>query len=125
MTTGLMSACFQIKIRLKGDNRAWDDIEVTSESHTQSFLELKEIVAGLLAEHEIEEIRYNRKFSPEIGFLIQGNIPDDDEAHIPTLAQFREWNNRRGCEATDGCWVEPDGHCPHGKPSWLLELGFI
>jgi hypothetical protein len=29
------------------------------------------------------------------------------------------------CEATDGCTVEPDGHCPHGHPSWLLRLGMI
>ncbi|MCU7829550.1 MAG: hypothetical protein KZQ85_10830 [Candidatus Thiodiazotropha sp. (ex Myrtea sp. 'scaly one' KF741663)] len=29
------------------------------------------------------------------------------------------------CEATDGCVVEPDGHCPHGKPSWLIKLGII
>jgi len=28
-------------------------------------------------------------------------------------------------EATDGCVVEPDGHCEHGCPSWLLELGYI
>lgn len=30
-----------------------------------------------------------------------------------------------GCEATDGCWVEPDGTCPHGKPSWFLVLGLV
>lgn len=30
-----------------------------------------------------------------------------------------------GCEATDGCWVEHDGMCPHGHRSWLLELGLI
>jgi hypothetical protein len=28
-------------------------------------------------------------------------------------------------EATDGCTVEPDGVCPHGASSWLLELGMI
>ncbi len=28
-------------------------------------------------------------------------------------------------ESTDGCEVEPDGMCPHGHPSWLLELGYI
>jgi hypothetical protein len=32
---------------------------------------------------------------------------------------------RGGCEALDGCWVEPDGTCPHGKPSWLLVLGYV
>jgi hypothetical protein len=30
-----------------------------------------------------------------------------------------------GCQATDGCWVSMDGHCPHGHPSWLLRLGLI
>ena len=25
-----------------------------------------------------------------------------------------------GCEATDGCFVEPDGTCDHRQPSWLL-----
>lgn len=27
--------------------------------------------------------------------------------------------------ATDGCSVEPDGTCPHGYPSWLLQLGYV
>ena len=25
----------------------------------------------------------------------------------------------------EGCEVEPDGHCPHGCPSILLEVGII
>ena len=29
------------------------------------------------------------------------------------------------CDATDGCQVEPDGQCPHGCSSWLVELGLI
>jgi len=28
-------------------------------------------------------------------------------------------------EATDGCEVEPDGVCPHGYPSWLIQLGIL
>jgi hypothetical protein len=28
-------------------------------------------------------------------------------------------------EATDGCYVEPDGVCEHGHPSWPLYLGLI
>jgi len=28
-------------------------------------------------------------------------------------------------KAVDGCRVEPDGTCEHGKPSWLLALGLI
>lgn len=29
------------------------------------------------------------------------------------------------CETTDGCTVEPDGHCQHGHSSWLLVMGLI
>ena len=43
----------------------------------------------------------------------------------PTVDQLIEWQDESGCEAADGCWVEPDGHCEHGEPSWLLKLGFI
>ena len=43
----------------------------------------------------------------------------------PSLEQINEWLNEGGAEATDGCWVEPDGTCEHGKPSWLIELGLI
>ena len=43
----------------------------------------------------------------------------------PTSEQLEEWMGDGGCEAIDGCWVEPDGTCEHGEPSWLLELGLI
>lgn len=43
----------------------------------------------------------------------------------PSLEQLMEWEMEGGCEATDGCWVEPDGTCPHGFKSWLLELGYM
>ena len=44
----------------------------------------------------------------------------------PSLEELVEWNDDDGgCEATDGCWVEPDGTCRHGHPSWLLVLGMI
>ncbi len=29
------------------------------------------------------------------------------------------------CWATDGCPVEPDGTCEHGKKSWPLVMGLI
>ncbi len=48
--------------------------------------------------------------------------PTEDEPDLETL---EEWASESGCEATDGCWVEPDGICPHGHPSWLLRLGYI
>jgi len=43
----------------------------------------------------------------------------------PSVATLERWQERGGCYATDGCWVEPDGRCEHGKPSWLLRLGYI
>jgi hypothetical protein len=44
----------------------------------------------------------------------------------PTFAEMEEWlDDEGGCEATDGCWVEPDGVCEHGHPAWLLRLGLV
>jgi hypothetical protein len=43
----------------------------------------------------------------------------------PTPETLQEWLNQGGCEATDGCWVEPDGICEHGCQSWLLVMGLI
>ena len=43
----------------------------------------------------------------------------------PSLEELEEWMLSGGCEATDGCWVEPDGECEHGHVSWLLYLGMI
>lgn len=43
----------------------------------------------------------------------------------PSMEQIQEWVMDSVCEATDGCEVEHDGHCPHGNPSWLLALGIM
>ena len=44
----------------------------------------------------------------------------------PDLETIEEWMwEDFGCEASDGCWVEVDGRCPHGHPSWLLRLGLV
>lgn len=43
----------------------------------------------------------------------------------PSIATMNKWVNEGVARATDGCRVEPDGHCPHGKASWLLELCLI
>ena len=44
----------------------------------------------------------------------------------PTWEDLEEWMwEDGGCEATDSCWVEPDGTCQHGHPSWFLKLGLI
>jgi hypothetical protein len=45
----------------------------------------------------------------------------------PTMRDLEDWVYQGYAEAAcpHGCIVEPDGHCPHGKPSWLLKLGLI
>ena len=49
--------------------------------------------------------------------------PETDEPDEDTI---QSWILGDGdCEATDGCVVEPDGHCPHLHPSWLIRLGLI
>ena len=48
--------------------------------------------------------------------------PDFDE---PSMEQLKDWMMDSGCEATDGCWVEHDGTCPHGYQSWFLVMGLI
>lgn len=51
-------------------------------------------------------------------------LPQPEPPDIETLIQ---WEAQGGCEAAcpHGCWVEPDGICPHGKPSWLIVMGLI
>jgi hypothetical protein len=44
---------------------------------------------------------------------------------IPSDDQIAAWVVDSVCEAVDGCTVEPDGHCPHGSPSWLIQLGIM
>jgi hypothetical protein len=44
----------------------------------------------------------------------------------PSLEEVqRQVEEDGGCETTDGYFVEPDGYCEHGQPSWLLALGLI
>jgi len=42
-----------------------------------------------------------------------------------TLEDLEESMMDSGVETADGCWVEPDGECPHGYPSPLRVLGYI
>lgn len=43
----------------------------------------------------------------------------------PDIEELAMWAEEGGCEAPDGCWVEPDGICEHGHRSWLLIMGMI
>ena len=41
------------------------------------------------------------------------------------LAEYSEMDDTYPALCLEGCEVEPDGHCEHGAPSLLLELGII
>ena len=43
----------------------------------------------------------------------------------PDIEELMVMESDGYCEATDGCTVEPDGYCPHGHQSWLLNLHLI
>ncbi len=43
----------------------------------------------------------------------------------PCIKTLEKWSSDCGCKAIDGCWVEPDGECEHGYPSWLSAMGMI
>ena len=43
----------------------------------------------------------------------------------PSIRTMERWLADGIARATDGCKVEPDGRCPHGKESLLIVLGLI
>ena len=53
--------------------------------------------------------------------------PSKPGIEMPDVETLIEWEAEGGCEAAcpHQCWVEPDGVCSHGNPSWLLKLGLI
>ena len=44
----------------------------------------------------------------------------------PSLKTMERWLDAGVARAAciHKCKVEPDGKCPHGKNSWIMELGF-
>lgn len=48
--------------------------------------------------------------------------PGRKEPHPLTIERWMENGTAR---ATDGCRVELDGTCPHGHPSWLVQMGMV
>ena len=71
--------------------------------------------AWALAEDQEDDALLEDNFPPA---GLEPNIAPDDET-------LRAWADDGGCKATDGCWVEVDGHCPHGYPSWAIVLGLV
>ena len=57
------------------------------------------------------------KHYPDALIIQDGELPDDDRLASMLCDE--------GCETPCGCWVEPDGRCKHGNPSWLRVMGMI
>ncbi len=77
---------------------------------------------------------YRAEGSPELGLgrgqrlMLESAITDDTtptRQQQPSMDELEEMMFDGDCTATDGCPVEPDGTCPHGCKSWLLEMGLI
>jgi hypothetical protein len=67
-----------------------------------------------------------RALKPGASFeAYKAKYPSAIKANRPSEATLAKWDDRGGCKAVDGCWVEPDGHCGHGMPSWMLAMGVI
>jgi len=43
----------------------------------------------------------------------------------PSSGTMLRWLNEGRAKTEDGCWVEHDGVCPHGKESLILKYGLI
>jgi len=54
------------------------------------------------------------------GYEIVGEV-----AKTPSMKSLEKMLENGIAKAIDGCKVEPDGTCHHGKPSWMLVLGYI
>ena len=72
---------------------------------------------GVLSSKELRENLDSQVETSELG-----GPPAMSSVEPPDIETLMEWEAEGGCEATDGCWVEPDGTCEHGHRSWLLEL---
>jgi len=84
-------------------------------------------------------VRFNRL--EDTGYvLFKAEIPEPKPKAKPRGGPTVTWNGEEyarpsaaqvenmlfdTAEAIDGCRVEPDGTCPHGAPSWLIQLGMI
>jgi hypothetical protein len=104
-----------------------------TERMVSEYAPSQELVIVLLKrDNRTSTYRIARNPTPREQALHNEVVPsnaDDSEAEleVPDLETLIEWEAEGGCEAAcpHGCWVEPDGTCPHGNPSWLLRLRLI
>lgn len=56
-----------------------------------------------------------------LAYRRNGGWIDFKRGCVPSFAEIERMEYEGTTEATDGCTgIEPDGHCEHGCPSWVL-----
>jgi hypothetical protein len=103
----------------------------TGGGHPFGYLDQPAIEQGMPEDTQ----RFVREYGPscraegEASRVEPGQEEVQSEATLepPDIETLMAWEAEGGCEAAcpDHCWVEPDGTCPHGKPSWLIVIGLI
>ncbi len=83
-----------------------------------------------MADAEEDTRQKKKKLKPGEENILAEETPSNSETLVeepPDIETLMAWEAEGGCEAAcpHGCWVEPDGVCPHGNSSWLPVLGFI
>jgi hypothetical protein len=95
---------------------SWEFVAVLLKTHNR----LSSYRVGVVSAKEIKDSLDSQAETSE-----PGGPPALSSPEPPDLETLMAWEEEGYCEATDGCVVEPDGTCPHGHHSWLLELGLI
>ena len=70
------------------------------------------------------KIKTETYMPPNDVFWAEGYDPHDSDERMAFLEEIMSDGICPAC-CTEGCYVEPDGTCPHGNPSLLLALGLI
>ena len=55
----------------------------------------------------------------------RAKYPDAIKVKKPSASTIERWCFDGLAKTPCGCRVEPDGSCPHGRPSLLIVLGYI
>jgi len=76
--------------------------------------------------YDLDELRAHMLGCEQCKPIVDGMVEALRAADAPDIELVMAWiDEDGGCEATDGCWVEADGRCPHGKPSWAIVMGLV
>jgi len=109
-----------IKATMQGDRKSafvGAVIRIMGNAQARGMFSPEELAALIWRIGDRESDRERRRVAWGVWGRLYGEKPD--------LETLEGWEEEGGAEAVDGCWVEPDGVCEHGAPSWLLVLGLI